>query len=54
MKVIEPISGYKLASGHDYFHLAYFLASFSVDWNKNVQFKDSKQSEAYEAFLTAF
>ena len=51
MKILEPFSGYKLASGHAYFHLAYFCASFSVSINHTVDYKGSVPSEAfYSAF----
>ena len=38
MKLLDPFAGYRLASGHPVFHLAYFAGSWSVDY-----FKDEEQ-----------
>ena len=47
MKVIDPLSGLKLASGHAFFHMAYFLASFSVYLDPNVDYRADPISEEF-------
>ena len=37
MKLLDPFAGYRLASGHPVFHLAYFVGSWSVDYFKNEE-----------------
>ena len=37
MKLLDPFAGYRLASGHPVFHLAYFAGSWSVDYYKNAE-----------------
>ena len=51
MKILEPFAGYKLASGHAYFHLAYFCASFFVSVNPEADYGASVPSSA---FISAF
>jgi len=51
MKILEPFAGYKLASGHAYFHLAYFCASFFVRVTPETDFGASVPSSQ---FLNAF
>ena len=51
MKLLEPFSGYKLASGHHYFHLALFFATWSVRGDQSAV---SGQSEESDYFVFAF
>ena len=30
MKLLDPFAGYRLASGHPFFHIALFIGSFGV------------------------
>ena len=53
MKILEPFSGYKLASAHPLFHLALFVASFSVNPHTNNEDPQTK-SEVEGHFLRAF
>ena len=32
MKLLDPFAGYRLASGHPIFHLAYFVGSWTVNY----------------------
>ena len=41
MKLLDPFAGYRLASGHPFFHIALFIGSFMV----GVCGKDSGTSE---------
>lgn len=46
MKILEPFSGYRLASGHAYFHMAYFIATFFVAVAP-VDYHDTEMSSHY-------
>ena len=37
MKLLDPFAGYRLASGHPVFHLAYFAGSWSVTYYENAE-----------------
>jgi hypothetical protein len=56
MKILEPFSGYKLASAHPMFHLALFFASFSVNHRHQHENGDNidEMTEIETHFVTSF
>ena len=51
MKILEPFSGYKLASGHPLFHLALFVGSWFVDGDASKTWANEKARLSVQAFL---
>ena len=49
MKLLDPFSGYRLASGHFFFHVSCFVCSFGVELTK-APVGDYYSSEIDEAF----
>ena len=50
MKLLDPFSGYRLAQGHPYFHVALFICSWTVNIvDKNDQ-RDPEEHDLTSAF----
>lgn len=50
MKFLDPFAGYRLASGHAFFHIALFLGSFLVQLFGEDGF-NSSNPEISDAFM---
>ena len=48
MKLLDPFAGYRLASGHPFFHIALFAGSFMINVSGDVGFVS--KDEIIEAF----
>ncbi len=50
MKLLDPFAGYRLASGHPFFHVALFAGSFLVTANLNEDIFFQSPNEIVFAF----
>ena len=48
MKLLDPFAGYRLASGHPFFHIALFAGSFMMNVKGDTEYKS--QQEIIDAF----
>ena len=51
MKLLEPLSGYKLVTGHAFFHLALFVVTFFVEKGDD---QPHLEGELTEDYMTVF
>lgn len=53
MRLREPFSGYKLASGHYMFHLAYLIGSCYLDisFGRNIEPENLKEAQRIQFLL---
>ena len=46
MKLLDPFAGYRLASGHPFFHVALFIGSFLVSSDTSLD-ESSRVDDAF-------
>jgi hypothetical protein len=52
LNIFDPFAGYRLTYGNSLIHLAYFIAIFMLDDNKNIACKEANYERAKIALLS--